>query len=279
MIAARKVEAFGPDGSHWILHGPGMGPVIMSSVKGLYHPVRAQRVQTPAFFPGAIPGTPKTEPTVTDLKVFSAGIDGLDWEAVENAWWQAWSDEEDTIIRVWNRAGTSYREQPYRVQTWPDDAMDDEPDEVWPWSMPLVAYRPGWRAPEIESPVWTGSGDGVLEFVNPSDQDIWVQIGLSNTGVERWTVPDGIGGEVVRLEVFDASVGNLFIDTDPFAMQLESHVDSQIAASLLGLRFRMPIPKGTLTPVQVPIRCENAAGAPVPGEAKAWMTPLWKRPW
>lgn len=273
----RVVEVDGVDGSMWPLHGPGMGPVIMSGVKGLYHPLRVPRDQKPAFMPGGIPGIPKTDPQVIDLKVFSSGATGVEWEEIENQWWAAWSDEADSTLRVFNRAGDAYRELDVRVQTWPEDDMDAEPEEEFPWAMPLIAYRPGWRGQTITSR-WplsgTAIGSGTLKFVNPGDLDISVQISLTNTGVERWTVPDGIDGATVKLEQFPASVGDLFIDTDPFAMQLDSGVESQIAMSLLGLRFRKMIPANTTVPVEVPISVTGGAGA-----AKAYMTPMWKRPW
>lgn len=273
----RVVEVDGVDGSMWPLHGPGMGPVIMSGVKGLYHPLRVPRDQKPAFMPGGIPGIPKTDPQVIDLKVFSSGATGVKWEEIENQWWAAWSDEADSTLRVFNRDNSSYRELDVRVQTWPEDDMDSEPDEEWPWAIPLIAYRPGWRGQTITSR-WpltgTASGSGTLKFVNPGDLDISVQISLTNTGVEKWTVPDGINGDTVTLEQFPASVGDLFIDTDPFAMQLDSDVESQIAMSLLGLRFRKMIPANTTVPVEVPISVTGGAGA-----AKAYMTPMWKRPW
>lgn len=273
----RVVEVDGVDGSMWPLHGPGMGPVIMSGVKGLYHPLRVPRDQKPAFMPGGIPGIPKTDPQVIDLKVFSSGATGVEWEEIENQWWAAWSDEADSTLRVFNRAGDAYRELDVRVQTWPEDDMDAEPEEEFPWAMPLIAYRPGWRGQTITSR-WplsgTATGSGTLKFVNPGDLDISVQISLTNTGVERWTVPDGIDGATVKLEQFPASVGDLFIDTDPFAMQLDSGVESQIAMSLLGLRFRKMIPANTTVPVEVPISVTGGAGA-----AKAYMTPMWKRPW
>lgn len=276
--APRLVELDGVDQSEWTLHGRGMGPVIMSAVKGLYHPVRVPRVQTPAFMDGAIPGIPKTDPQVIDLKVFSSGADNLDWETVENDWWAAWSDEADSTLRVYSRDGSSSRELDVRVQTWPEDDMDSEPDEDWPWAIPLIAYRPGWRGPTITS-MWPANGvpatgSGTLKFVNPGDLPISVQISLTNTGVQKWTVPDGIGGTTVPLEQFPASVGDLFVDTDPFALQLDSDEESQIAMSLLGLRFRHTIPANTLTPVSVPISVTGGAGL-----AKAYMTPLWKRPW
>lgn len=278
-LPARRVEWHSIPGAPvpvWHLHGTGMGSqgLYMQSVKGFYHPVRVPRVQNPAFFPGAIAGVPKTDPTVTDLKVLSVGVDDdLRWEDVENKWWSSWSDEVDGTLRVYNRRGTGYREQAYRLQSWPDDAMDFEPDEEWPWAMPLIAYKPGWLGQTITSS-WSGSGDGVLEFVNPGDLDIWVQLSLSNTGVEQWTVPTGIDGDTVALEVFDAGVGNLFIDTDPFVLQLESHTESQIAMSLLGLRFRFPIPANTIEPVEVPISVSGGSGL-----AQAYMTPKWRRPW
>lgn len=276
----RTVELYGVDGSVWHLHGLGMGVegVIMSGVKGLYHPLRVPRDQRPAFMDGGVPGIPKTDPTVTDLKVFTSGPTGIAWEAVENAWWKALSDEEDFVLRVWNRAHTSWREQPYRVQTWPDDDMDSEPEEDWPWAIPMIAYKPGWRGPTITSK-WPANGvpatgTGTLKFVNPGDLPAWVQISLTNTGVEQWTVPDGIGGDTIPLEVMDESVGDLFVDTDPFALQLDADEDSQIAASLLGMRFRFPIPPNTMTPVSVPISVSGG-----PGVAKAYITPRWKRPW
>ena len=274
----RRVEVDGVDGSEWRLHGAGMGPVIMTGVKGLYHPQRVPRDQRPAFMPGGIPGIPKTDPQVLDLKVFSSGVTGVEWEEVENDWWNAWSDEADSTLRVFNRAGDAYRELDVRVQTWPEDDMDTEPEEDWPWAIPLIAYRPGWRSPTVTSQ-WPANGvpatgSGTLKFVNPGDLDIWVQLSLTNTGTQKWTVPDGIDGATVALETFSAAVGNLFIDTDPFALQLESDVESQIAASLLGMRFRFPIPAGTTSPVTVPVSVSGGAGV-----AKAYMTPMWKRPW
>lgn len=273
----RRVELIGVNGSLWHLHGGrfmGAEGVVMSGVKGLYHPIRKQRIQTPAFMDGAIPGIPKTDPQVTDLKVFTAGDTGVDWERIENAWWDALSDDEDFTLRVYNRAGTSFRELDYRVETWPDDDMDAEPEEDWPWSIPLVAYRPGWRGQTITSK-WSSTEPGKpLMMVNPGDLPLYPQIGLTNTGVEQWTVPDGISGRSVPLAKLAASVGDLLIDTDPFALPLESDVESQVAASLLGLRFRSPIPPRTFKPVEVPISVTGG-----PGTAKAYLTPKWKRPW
>lgn len=278
--APRRIEWYGVNDSVWHLHGLGMGAegIIMTGVKGMYHPLRVPRDQRPAFMPGGIPGIPKTDPQVMDLKIFSTAPTPAIWEDVENRWWAALSDESDGTLRVYNRASTSYRECDWRVQTWPEDDMDVEPEEDWPWAIPMIAYRPGWRGQTITSS-WSGSGTGTLQFVNPGDMDIPVQISLTNTGVEKWTVPDGIAGDSIPLEVFSAGVGDLFVDTDPFAMQLDSDTESQIAMSLLGLRFRKMIPANTLTPVEVPIRCQTAAGAPTAGIAKAYMTPMWRRPW
>ena len=132
---------------------------------------------------------------------------------------------------------------------------------------------PGWAGMTLTD-LWSGAGPGTLKMVNPSDLPLLPQIAPSNTGVDQWTFPDGIDGEQVKLEKFGASVGDLFVDTDQFTLQLDSIEESQIAASLLGLRFRNPIPPRTTVPVEVPISVTGGAGT-----AKIYMTPRWQRPW
>lgn len=284
--APRRVELDGVDDSLWRLHGPGMGDsgVFLASFKGLYHPQRAPMSQQPAFYPGAIPGDPKTNPQKIDLKLTTYAADPIAWEDVEHRWWSAVNDEQDATLRVFNRKGDKHRELPVRVETYPDDSMDEEPDQVWDWALPMIAYAPGWRgqtirsvAGEGESLPWTEGDPGVwsatITIGNPGDLPVWAEFALSNTGVEQWTVPDGVDGATVALEVFDASVGPIVVNSDPFTLQLDSQTESQIAASLLGLRWRYPIPANT-PPTEVPIKVTGG-----PGEATAYVTPMYRRPW
>lgn len=274
----RVVKLIGVDGSVWILHGPGMAigsgapGVFLASFRGIYHPQRTPMSQQPAFYPGAIPGDPKTDPQKIDLQLTTHAPTAVQWEDVEHAWWSAVNDEEDATLQVWNRAGTSYRELPVRVETYPDDAMDSEPDTVWDWALPMVAYSPGWRGQTIKSE-FDSTTDTTITIGNPGDLPVWVEFALSNTGVEQWTVPDGISGDSITLEVFPAELGELVVNSDPFTLQLDSTTESQIAASLLGLRWRHPIPPNT-SPTEVPISVTGG-----PGEAAAYVTPMYRRPW
>lgn len=269
----RRVELDGVDGSVWPLHGEGMGRdgVFLASFKGLYHPQRTPMSQQPAFYPGAIPGDPKTDPQKVDLKLTTFAADPIAWEDVEHRWWSAVNDEEDATLRVFNRKGDKYRELPVRVEAYPDDTMDDEPDQVWDWALPMIAYAPGWRGQTIRSE-FTGTA-GTITLGNPGDLPVWVEFSLSNTGVEKWTVPDGIGGAQITLEQFPASLGPIVVNSDPFTLQLDSLTESQIAASLLGLRWRYPIPPNT-PPTEVPISVTGGSG-----EAAAYVTPMYRRPW
>lgn len=272
--ASRRVEMVGVDGSLWPLHGPGMFTkgVFLASFKGLYHPQRAPMVQTPAFYPGAIPGDPKTNPQKIDMKITTFADDPISLEAVEHEWWSAVTDEQDATMRVFNREGSSYREMPFRLESYPDDAMDDEPDQVWDWALPCVAYSPGWRGQTIRSE-FNSQTDTTITLGNPGDLPVFAEFSLSNTGVEKWTVPDGVGGASVPLEVFPASLGPIVVNSDPFVLQLDSQTESQIVASLLGLRWRFPIPANT-PPTQVPISLTGGRG-----EAAAYVTPMYRRPW
>lgn len=290
--APRRVEVDGVDGSLWHLHGTGMGAegVILASFKGMYHPQRSAMTQEPAFYPGAIPGDPKTNPQKIDLKLTTFAEDPIAWEAVETAWWSAINDEADATLRVFNRAGTSFREMPIRAEAYPDDSMDWEPGEVWDWSLPLAAYSPGWRGQTIREvardwvQVTPGEWVGKIRVGNPGDLPAWPEFVLSNTGVEEWTVPDGIGGAVVKLEKFDASIGEIVVNSDPFALQLDSTVESQIAASLLGLRWRnaveaSPRPPGKTGPIETVDVEIRVKGPTSPPEAAMYLEPLYRRPW
>lgn len=269
----RRVELDGVDGSLWHLHGAGMGVegVFLASFKGMYHPQRSPMSQTPAFYPGSIPGDPKTDPQKIDLKLTTHAPDPIAWEDVEHRWWSAVNDEADATLRVFNRAGTKYRTMPVRVETYPDDSMDSEPDQVWDWALPMVGHSPGWRGQTIRSE-FTGTS-GTITLGNPGDLPVWAEFSLSNTGVEKWTVPDGIDGATVKLEQFPADLGPIVVNSDPFTLQLDSQTESQIAATLLGLRWRYPIPANT-PPTEVPISVEGG-----PGEAVAYVTPVHRRPW
>lgn len=276
--AARRVELHGVDGSLWVLHDAhdmpvmsGLRGVFLASFKGIYHPQRVPISQQPAFYPGAIPGDPKTDPQKIDLKLTTHAPDPVAWEQVEREWWAAVDDERDAVLRIWNRAGTSYRDMPVRVETYPDDAMDDEPDDAWDWALPMVGYAPGWRGQTIRSE-FTGTS-GTITLGNPGDLPVWAEFVLSNSGVESWTVPDGVGGESITLEAFPAELGELVVSTDPFTLQLDSVTESQIAATLLGLRWRYPIPPNTAA-TAVPISVTGG-----PGEAVAYVTPMYRRPW
>lgn len=276
--APRVVELDGVNGSEWTLHGEGMpiargeAGVFLSSFRGIYHPQRVPMSQEPAFYPGAIPGDPKTSPQKIDLQLVTHAPDPLAWEAIEQEWWAAVNDEEDATLRVWNRAHTTYRTMPVRVETYPDDSMDYEPGTEWPWALPMIAYSPGWRGQTIKSE-FDSTTDTTITIGNPGDLPVWVEFALSNTGVEQWTVPDGISGESITLEVFPAELGELVVNSDPFTLQLDSVNESQIAASLLGLRWRHPIPPNT-PPTEVPISVTGG-----PGEAAAYVTPMYRRPW
>lgn len=275
MSVAREVIWFGPDGSEWPLHGPGMGTkgVYLTSLRGIYHPVRVPLDTRPAYMQGARPGLPKTDPRVIDLKIFTTATTPEEWEDVENEWWDAWSDEEDGTMRVFNRAGTYYRDIDLRLQKYPDNPFDWEPDEVFDWDMPTIAYDPWWRGPTVTS-TWTPGGE--LKFANPGDVETWPHLMLENLGLgEQYTVPDGIDGDTVELEPLDPSEGDLLVDTDQMRLQMETAANTQFAARMAAMKFRNPIPPRT-PPTVVPV---SVAGGNASAKVKAYMSPLYKRPW
>ena len=281
MVTARPVGYHGVDGSVWPLHGRYQGMdmgskgVYLTSLYGFYHPVRVPLSQTPAYMRGAKPGPSKTDPSLIDAKIFTTADSEEEWEDVESAWWEAWSDDEDGLMVVGSRSGT-FREQPVRLLKYPTEPFDFEPGDVFDWTMNLIAYSPGWRGPMLTS-TWT-QADPHMRFANPGDLEIWPQIaGWGRAGETINTLPDGIDGATVPFADVDFADGeHWLVDTDQLQLPIETVTETQAAARLAGLRFKNPIPKRTITPVEVPI---SISGATSETEITAYMQPLYKRPW
>ncbi|WP_146099156.1 hypothetical protein [Nocardia nova] len=277
---AREITYIGVDDSVWHLHGGeqmGEEGVYLTSLAGFYHPKRVPLSQSPAYMRGAIPGPSKTDPSVIDMRLFTSAETPEDWEDVESAWWAAWSDEEDGLLIAGDRRGNT-RQQPVRLQNYPEDPFDFEPDTEMEWVLPVIAYSPGWRGAELTS-TWkntAGTGSGTLNFANPGDIEIWPQIsGWGQAGV-RVTAPDGITGDTRQLPEF-ADGDHWLVDPDQTTgVNIDTVTDTQAAALMAGMLFRNPIPPRTVVPVAVPV---SATGATTATEVKAFMTPLYKRPW
>ncbi|CAM3038479.1 hypothetical protein [Skermania piniformis] len=279
MAVGRSITYVGVDGARWHLHGVDMGAegVYLTSLAGFYFPVSVPLSQQPAYMRGAKPGPSKIDPSVIDMKLFTSAETEEEWEDVESAWWRSWSTEEDGTLIATDRRGRR-RTQPVRLQKWPSEPFDFEPETEMEWTLPTIAYSPGWRGPQLVSR-WqnsSGSGSGVLRLANPGDIEIWPQIaGWGQAGV-RVTVPDGIGGTTVRLTEF-ADGEHWLVDPDMTGgVNLDTVTNTQAAARMAGLLFQYPIPPHTVTPVDCPV---SATGADTDTEVAVYMTPLHMRPW
>jgi hypothetical protein len=280
-VVAREIKYIGVDGSVWHLHGGehmGAEGVYLTSLAGFYHPVRVTNSQTPAYMRGGIPGPSKTDPSVIDLRMFTSAETPEDWEDVESAWWRAWSDEEDGLLVAGDRRGNT-REQPIRLQKYPSEPFDWEPETEMEWVLPTISYSPGWRGAELTS-TWKntgGTGTGTLNFANPGDIDIWPQItGWGQTGV-RITVPDGIAGEERTLPEF-ADGDHWMVDPDmTTGVNIDTVTSTQAAALMAGMLFRNPIPAHTVDPVSLPVTATGAHTTDT--EVKVFMRPIHMRPW
>ncbi|HEY9314641.1 hypothetical protein [Williamsia sp.] len=279
MSAGRLVIWRGVDGSVWHLHGPRMGEegVFLTSFAGLYHPVRVPLDERPAYMAGARPGIPKTDPRVIDMKIFTSAETEEGWEEVEERWWDSWSDEQDGTLEVYNHRG-QMRDIDLRLQKYPSEPFDFEPEEVFDWTMPTIAYGAWFRGPIMTSK-WTntdGTGEGVLRMANPGDVEIWPQFAGRNLELgEIYTVPDGIAGDSLPLPDFSPEEGDWLVDTDQFQIQLEDMGNSQAIARMAAMKFQHAIPAKTKVPVEVPVSVEGGTTA---AEVKAYMRPLYRRP-
>lgn len=258
----------------WPLHGDGMGSkgIYLTSFAGIYHPQRVPVVLTPAYKRGAIPGPPKTDASKIGLKIFTTAETPDEWERVESRWWNAWSDEEDGMMEVESLSTGETRRQPIRLEKYPEDPFDYEPDTEMDWTMPCISYDPGWRGSILKSSA-TGTGLTTIKVANPGDVEIWPHFtGFPVPGIK---LPDGVDGKLVDIKSsqYDPDNGEWLVITDQLEVTVEDMADSQVVALLAGMLFQNPIPADTKV-VEVPINLGTTNTT-----VRAYMEPLYQRPW
>lgn len=273
MARGRNVRYVSPGGHVWHLHGENMGAegVYLTSFNGIYHPKRVPVTLTPAYKRGAIPGPAKTDASRIGMKIFTSAEDEAEWEEIESRWWNDWSDEEDGTLIVESLSTGTTRWQPVRLETYPDDTFDYEPEDTQDWTMPLISYDPGWRGPLLRSS-FTGT-TGTIRVANPGDVDVWPH--FAGDPVPGIKLPDGIGGDLVDIKssTYDPANGEWLVITDQMEVTIEDMANSQVVALLAGMLFQHPIPAGTKKPVQVPIQAGTST------TIRATIQPLYNRPW
>ena len=275
MARGRNVRYISPDGEVWPLHGESMGSlgIYLTSLSGIYHPQRVPVTLTPAYKRGSIPGPPKTDASRIGLKVFTTAETPEEWEAVESRWWSAWSDERDGVLEVESLSTGLTRRQPVRLEKYPDDQFDFEPDTDMDWSMPCISYDPGWRGGLLKSSA-TGTGMTTIKMANPGDVEIWPH--FAGDPVPGIRLPDGIAGDLrdIKSAEYDPANGEWLVVTDQLEVTVEDVANSQVVALLAGMVFQNPIPPGTTVPVDVPIDLGSTNTT-----VRAYMEPLYMRPW
>ncbi|AWY06519.1 minor tail protein [Gordonia phage Trine] len=284
MSRGRNVRYISPKGNVWHLHGDQMGEegVYLTSLSGIYHPERVPTVLTPAYKRGAIPGPPKTNASRVGLKIFTSAENSAEWERVESRWWSDWSDEEDGILQVESLSDGSYRWQPIRIESYPSDPFDYEPEEDMAWTMSCISYDPGWRGRLITSSA-TGTGAKTIKLANPGDVELWPHFaGEPKSGIK---LPDGLGAtlgataaqdkSMVPLpDDMDPSEGDWLVITDQLEVPIENTANTQVVARMAGMLFQHPVPPGTWPPVEVPIRLGDSDTT-----VRAYMQTVYQRPW
>ena len=274
MARGRNIRYISPAGEVWPLHGEGMGSkgIYLTSLAGVYHPQRVPVVLTPAYKRGAIPGPPKTDASKIGLKIFTTAETAEEWERVESRWWNAWSDEEDGTLEVESLSTGETRRQPIRLEKYPDDPFDYEPDTEMDWTMPCISYDPGWRGAILKASA-TGTGLTVIKLANPGDVEIWPH--YTGDPVPDIRLPDGIGGDLVDIKSgdYDPDNGSWLVVTDQLDITVEDESNSQVVALLAGMMFQHPIPPDT-TVLEVPIDLGSTETT-----VRAYMEPLYMRPW
>lgn len=267
------LDLLGPDGGEQGIH------LLEGSWESLFHAPITQVRESWAYQEGStLDEIPRVNERLCTLRIGTIGRTTLLWEQIDDLLWRVLGPSWDCYLRAFSEISEP-RELRLRWEKDPKPLTQRDPGrtKALAWEVPTLSCDPYWYAPEISysikrsemtqiNPVTgmpqTGTGvwQGTVPMLNPADVDCWPEFasGELETDTVVW-LPDGLSGRTVKVpQIGTVGPGREFlVRTYPTVETVMARDDSQIFADMNGVFFESAIPKGTGSPVQVPIRIQG----------------------
>ncbi|MFE2994994.1 hypothetical protein ACFXG4_08285 [Nocardia sp. NPDC059246] len=269
------LDILGPTGGEQGIH------LLDGSWEDLWHAPITQVRESYAYQEGStLDDVPRVDERLCTLRIGTIGRTTLLWEQIDDLLWRVLGPSWDCYLRVFSEISPP-RELRLRWEKKPKPLTQRDPGrtKALAWEVYTLSVDPYWYAPELSYSIkrsqmteinptsgapQTGTGvwQGTLPMLNPADVECWPQF-ATNTLTANTVVwlPDGLSGNTVQVP----AVGALgpgkewLIRTFPLDETLLALDDSQPWADLNGQAFESAVPKGTGSPVQVPIRIQGGS--------------------
>ncbi|WP_282775867.1 hypothetical protein [Nocardia sp. CC201C] len=277
------LDLLGPHGGEQGIH------LLEGSFEDLWHAGITQVRESWAYQEGStLDEIPRVEERLCTLRIGTIGRTTRLWEEIDDLLWRVLGPRWDCYLRAYSEISAP-RELRLRWEKKPKPLTQRDPGrtKALAWEVYTLSTDPYWYGPEITHSITreqmteidpltgdpaagTGVYEGTIPMLNPADVDCWPQ--FASNELEADTVvwlPDGLSGNTIQIP----AVGSLgpgrefLVRTYPLDETLLVRDNSQAWADMNAQAFESPIPAGTGSPVQVPIRIQGGTSAT---EIKAW---------
>lgn len=284
------LDLLGPDGGEQGIH------LLEGSWENLFHAPITQVRESWAYQEGStLDDIPRVNERLCTLRIGTIGRTTQLWEQIDDLLWRVLGPSWDCFLRAYSEISEP-RELRLRWEKDPKPLTQRDPGRTkkLAWEVYTLSADPYWYGPEISHSIkrsemveinattgapQTGTGvwQGTVPMLNPADVQCWPEFvsGELETDTVVW-LPDGLSGRLVMVpQVGTLGPGREFrVRTMPLEETVSARDDSQIFADMNGVFFESAIPKGTGSPVQVPIRIQG--GTP-DTEIKAYYSQRYTR--
>lgn len=284
------LDLLGPHGGEQGIH------LLEGSWDDLWHAPITQVRESWAYQEGStLDDIPRVDERLCTLRLGTIGRSTRAWEEIDNLLWRVLGPRWDCYLRAYSEISEP-RELRLRWEKKPKPLTQRDPGrtKALAWEVYTLSVDPYWYAPELSYSIkrsqmievnpttgvpQPGSGvwQGTVPMLNPADVNCWPQF-ASNTltaNTKVW-LPDGISGRTVAVPFTGTLIPGqeFWVRTYPLDETLLVRDDSQAWANMNGVAFESPVPAGTGSPVQVPIRIQ---GGTADTEIKVWYPQRYTR--
>lgn len=268
------LDLLGPDGGEQGIH------LLEGSWENLFHAPITQVRESWAYQEGStLDDIPRVNERICALRFGTIGRTPEAWETIDDLLWRVLGPSWDCFLRAFSEISEP-RELKLRWEKEPKPLTQVDPGRrhACAWEVSTLSVDPYWYGPEISYSIkrsemteinattgvpQTGTGvwQGYVPMLNPADVECWPEYASGELEADTvvW-LPDGLSGRLVRVPQVGDPLGpgrEFWVRTYPLDETIVDRLDAQPFADMNGVFFESPIPKGTGSPVDVPIRIQG----------------------
>lgn len=268
---------------------------LLDGLGGLYYLPKTQPIEKSAYGEGAKPSdTPRVNERSAQLRFGTVGKDPADWVYLETLLWRVLKVGKDTVLRIYDIDGYTWRELTIRLLESPVDQTKLQLGirNQAKHTVDYFAGNPFWYGPldsvNLKRSDMVLQPDGVtyrgyVDVWNPTDVECWLEwANGEETANHRWSIPDAVNPDLTPGRLVPLTPNGplepgqeFLVQTYPVSPRVMCRDDSLAGwANLRGMEFDNSLPAEMNTPVSLPV---ELVGGSETSQITCYMPRRWER--